>query len=172
MASRKTNGWGLELLGLDESVSNLNEVEKCFGIDKIKDYMMPLAKMARDLAKRKVKRDSDAHPPGYLHLQDAIFAARGKENLPSVILGVDRKKAPHSHLIEFGHDLWRGGRKRAGQGHLVGTVRAHPYLRPAFDAVRVGALKVVSTMVNVQLSKMKLRRLTAKRGGLAKPPGV
>lgn len=37
-----------------------------------------------------------------------------------------RSGAPHSHLIEFGHDLYIHGR-------FVGRVAPYPFLRPAYD---------------------------------------
>jgi HK97 gp10 family phage protein len=48
-------------------------------------------------------------------LKKAIFASRGDENKPNVLVGVNYKIAPHAHLVEYG------------------TVRTHPhpYLRPA-----------------------------------------
>jgi HK97 gp10 family phage protein len=43
--------------------------------------------------------------------------------------------APHWHLLEFGHDQVRGGKKGEG-GHVVGHTAARPYIRPAFDATK------------------------------------
>jgi len=39
---------------------------------------------------------------------------------------IARARAPHAHLVEFGHDVVRGGR-------VVGQAKPHPFLRPAAD---------------------------------------
>lgn len=44
--------------------------------------------------------------------------------------------ARHAHLIEYGHDIWRGGSKRKGKGGSLGTVKGRPFFRPAVDAMR------------------------------------
>ena len=47
------------------------------------------------------------------------------------IAGIDRKVAPHSHLIEYGT-----GARYHKSGKYVGEVEANPYFRPAYDSVR------------------------------------
>lgn len=71
------------------------------------------------------------------------------------IIGVS---GPHGHLLEFGHRLVAGGTiarlrggktpkaadpSKTGQGHVVGHVRAHPFVRPAWDE---GASKMQSKL--------------------------
>ncbi len=50
-------------------------------------------------------------------------------NPRAAIAAVDRKKAPHAHLVEFG----------------TSKMAAHPYFRPAVDANLSGAAKAVET---------------------------
>lgn len=61
-------------------------------------------------------------------------------------IGVNKRKAPHWHLIEYGH--WRANRFRLIDGKWLPTrerldtpvwVPANPYIRPAFDARLEGA---------------------------------
>lgn len=61
------------------------------------------------------------------HLRDAIFAAYGKASEPNVIVGVNSKKAPHGHLLEFG----------------TVNMKARPFMRPALAAARPLMLKTV-----------------------------
>jgi hypothetical protein len=140
------------VLNLDEAVRAFQDAHEAFGVTPLKECLMPLAYRVRDRAKQLVRRDKDAHPPQYPHLQDAIFAAWGKPDHPSAIVGVDRKKAPHAHLVEFGH----GGPHPAGP---------HPYLRPALDSMKAAAVALMGMEINQRI----IRKLTAKRGGLAKP---
>lgn len=155
MAKRK--GWGIEVLNLQDSVRAFKDAEDAFGATPLKECLMPIANRMRDVAKRLVRRTPGTRPHRaqsdyYLHLQDAIFADWGKEGHPSAIVGVDRKKAPHAHLVEFGH----GGPQPAPP---------HPYLRPAFDVVKTAAKALLGEQINQRI----IRKLTAKRGGLKRP---
>jgi HK97 gp10 family phage protein len=42
------------------------------------------------------------------------------------------KIAPHAHLLEYGHQLVKGGKLGSG-GRVIGFVAARPFMRPAFD---------------------------------------
>lgn len=58
-------------------------------------------------------------PTGNLR-QSPVAKAMPKSRVPVVIAGIDRKIAPHAHLVEFG------------------TVKmpAHPFFRPTWDGLR------------------------------------
>ena len=43
--------------------------------------------------------------------------------------------APHAHLIEFGHDLVKGGKKDKG-GEVIGFIEGKPFMRPALERQR------------------------------------
>jgi len=117
------------------------EMKQKFSSEEVQDAILPAAKIVRDTAKQYV--NLGAGKGG--HLRDFIFATKGKrakgglnsladliggERGPSVIVGVDRRKAPHSHLIEFGH----GGPHPAP---------AYPFLRPAVAATRGAAMSII-----------------------------
>lgn len=138
MASNK--GWGIDVLNLQESLDAFSRAEQAFGVTPLKECLMPFAKRIRDRSKQLVNRTNRPKGEGYLHLREAIFAADGREDLPSVIVGVDRKKAPHAHLVEMGH----GGPHPAPP---------HPFLRPAFDAMRSAAEAVVGREINERIIK-------------------
>jgi HK97 gp10 family phage protein len=120
-------GWGIQVIGLQDCIQSLQKVERAFNDQALKECLLPSAIEVRDRARAlapvgsKSPTRKDGTPRR--HLRDAIFAARGKHDEASVIVGVDRLQVPHAHLIEFGH----GGPRPAP---------AHPYLRPAFDAVK------------------------------------
>ncbi len=101
----------LRFEGMDEILQNLsNVIDKTTG-KAVKEVYLKAGLRLRDQARSRVPVKTGA-------LKEAIFAARGDENKPNVLVGVNYKKAPHAHLIEYG------------------TVRApaHPYLRPAVSA--------------------------------------
>ncbi len=83
-------------------------------------------------------------PPKPGLLQEAIYLAYSdKRSLPEVgkhtySVTWNSAKAPHGHLLEFGH--WRynviqGGYPKEDKLAAPKWVPAHPFLRPAFDAV-------------------------------------
>jgi hypothetical protein len=59
--------------------------------------------------------------------------------------GVVREKAPHAHLVEFGHTqvISRGENK----GATVGHVPEHPTMRPAFEEERPNLIRGLSEAV-------------------------
>jgi HK97 gp10 family phage protein len=134
--ARRKDILSIEVEGLKEADMMLRAAGDAFAAQRIKEILMPVAQFIRDRAKSIVKR-SQTRDLDHIHLQDAIFAAPGKKNDPSVIVGVDRKKAPHAHLVEFGHVNWTGGRRRKMTGHKGGKrVPPHPYMRPAGDSAK------------------------------------
>lgn len=143
--ARRGKAFGIEVLGLQEAVDAFRGLKEAFGATPLKECLLPIAEAIRDRAKVLVKRSNRPKAPGYLHLQDAIFAAKGKADLPSVIVGVDRKKAPAAHLVELGH----GGPHPAP---------AHPFLRPAFAMFRRDAVTLVGKSIDEKIIKRFLRR--------------
>jgi HK97 gp10 family phage protein len=117
--------------GIEETVAALRAVNDVFAVDKVKTVLMRVAVRVRDRAKALCRVGTGITKQNVgngmvfwkqrEHLRDLIFAAYGKRNDPSVIAGVDLKKAPHAHLVEFGH----GGPHPAP---------AYPYMRPAAHA--------------------------------------
>ncbi len=98
----------LRFEGMGEVLANLSNV-----IDKT------TGKAAKEVyikAAMKLRNQARANAPAKTgKLKESIFAARGDENKPNALVGVNYKIAPHAHLVEYG------------------TVRApaHPFLRPA-----------------------------------------
>lgn len=129
--------FGLKVEGIDAAVSALRLVGDALAPQRIQECLLVGAQLiqarARELAPSGsgVNRKGEAHT----HLKDAIFASKGRLDpaAPSVLAGVSVKRAPHAHLVEYGHVLWRGGVRSQGRGHQVGSVPAHPFLRPALD---------------------------------------
>lgn len=151
-----------------------NDAKKAFSATAIQDAILPAARIIRDDAKRRVKRGaghymSGAKPLSFtgkiavglglaqapstagfstelLHLQDVIFATKGRRGASDVIAGVDLKKAPHAHLVEFGtkpHMIRPRPPKKflVIFGRFVASVRhpgarKYPFLRPAVTSTR------------------------------------
>jgi HK97 gp10 family phage protein len=131
------NFGSIKVEGIEAATEALRKVGDALGPEHVQDCLLVGAELIRDRAKQLVKIGPglDKNKQERVHLKNAIFAVRGKQNpaAPSVIAGVSVKRAPHAHLVEYGHDLWKGGSKRAGTGHFIKFVAARPFLRPALD---------------------------------------
>lgn len=57
--------------------------------------------------------------------------------------------APHAHLVEFG----TGPRFQKTTGRYVGQMPAKPFMRPAFDAEKVGYIRLFSVALLARLNK-------------------
>ena len=101
----------MRLEGLEDVLGRLeNVIDRTTG-KEAKEIMLKAGLILRDDARDRAPVQTGA-------LKRAIFAARGDENKPNVLVGVNYKIAPHAHLVEFG------------------TVKtnARPYMRPAISS--------------------------------------
>lgn len=148
----------MSVTGVPEAQKLIQEAKARLNSEEVQDAILPGAELVRDIAIRLVQQGPGLTPKGKrrLHLKELIFATKGKrrrkllgnmignaiagEEGPSVIAGVDLKKAPHAHLVEFGH----GGPHPAP---------AYPFLRPAIAAARSRVVAIIETA---------LRRLLAR----------
>ena len=82
------------------------------------------------------------------------------------VIGVNKKKAPHWHLIEYGHwqiyAVYRGSDNRFYTLKMHGKpvmsrnpkkIPAYPYIRPTFDAKSKSALDAVSKKMAEKLKE-------------------
>jgi HK97 gp10 family phage protein len=96
------------------------------------DKMMGQAakKVFMRAAMRMVEEAKDLVPVKTGTLRDAIYAAYGDTKKPNVIVGVNYRKAPHAHLIEYGHI------HTTHDGRGTSMTKAHPFMRPALTYAR------------------------------------
>lgn len=145
----------VEVLNLQDSLEAFNDVKRAFGATPLKPCLMEIAKRIRDEARRlaPVGKGLDTKGRKREHLRDLVFASPGKQTLPTVIVGVDRKKAPHAHLIEFGH-IHADHNKRG-----IKQTQAYPFLRPALAVVRRSAKGILGKEINTRIiNKLKNRQ--------------
>lgn len=153
MASRKKVGV-IELRGLDECNAMLQTARNVVSSQAMVDVLLRGAFVIRDAAKSFCPVGTGTNEQGVPrpHLRDLIFATAGSARKAgglldrlvnrqfNVIVGVDRNKAPHAHLVEFGH----GGPQPAPP---------HPFLRPAADSFAGNAANVIKTGIGELLDK-------------------
>ncbi len=138
----------VDIQGMDEINKTIQRLAKSLKPDDVEPVLLKGAKIIATEAKSRAKRG----PTG--NLKKAIRTKKLKRlgfgNQPAaVIAAVDRKKAPHAHLVEFGHALVRNGR-------VIGHVPAYPFWRPAVDA------KAGEAMSQVERDLTKLVEEAAK----------
>lgn len=111
---------------------------------------------------------STALPPGALK-GDIIMKVKTDGKGVGVAFIMPGKYTLHvARWVEYGHALVRDGYSRLtksggrrGPGKLVGNVPAHPFIRPAYEAVQQEAQRVgVATLIQ---EVMKIARQTLKK---------
>lgn len=104
-----------KLEGQEELERKLAKMTESVGYDRMEKIMYESAEEVRD----ELKTAAPAGPTGNL-ARSPVAKKMPKSRSPVVIAGIDRKIAPHAHLIEFG------------------TVKmaARPFFRPVWDRLR------------------------------------
>lgn len=121
-----TDTFTVEIQGKAEFEKTLRELAKALPNDKVEPIMLAGAKIIAQDARRRA-------PVGLTgNLKKAIITKllRKIGNWPrSAIAAVNRKKAPHAHIIEFGTSR----RYQKTTGRYTGIGPAKPFFRPAVD---------------------------------------
>lgn len=139
--------------GLDELRAAVKQVMGAMSDKELQPIMLEGAKVIRTAVKRKVRRG----PTG--RLKRAVKAKRSKlrKHNPSAFCAIDRKKAPHAHLVEDGHLLVLGGKLGEG-GVVVGQVPPHPFFRTGVMESQAQAKAVVVKGMARGLEAVKRKR--------------
>jgi len=144
----------------------------------------PIVRMARSLAPRRAERGlvgplpgrQDAQP-GLLKKSIRAFRNRGStKTYESRFIGV-RGKAWYWRFIEFGRGVVTSAKSLGTQatgffGKVVRAVPARPFLRPAFEALKLQAIEIYQKSIAPEVEKYaqrayqrSLRRVTRKITG-------
>jgi HK97 gp10 family phage protein len=102
-----------------------------------------------------------ALPPGALANDIVIKMKRSDQGNLAAIVGPDKFTAHVARWAEYGHRLVRGGRSRLntltgksrGSGKQVGSVRAYPFIRPAFEESREAVTAAITTTLAEEITK-------------------
>jgi HK97 gp10 family phage protein len=123
------DGVTVKPLGLKELRSQIANLAKALSPEKSEPVLYRGAEIIGDSARAKAAYNPRRKKG--IHLRDAVIVKKlkrfGKEPAPS-IAAVDRKKAPHAHLVEHG-----SGERVDKRGRKLGRMPARPFMRPAFD---------------------------------------
>lgn len=133
-----TKGRQVQIEGLAELQSNIaNLMSRATGTEVKKIWMqaaLDLRDAARDyapIAKQDIVHYEKGQPKRIIRpgaLRAAIFAAYGEPDKPNVLVGVNRRIAPHGYWIEFGN----------------ARIPAQPYMRPALSLMRSDCVATIA----------------------------
>jgi len=109
----------ITITGLDELKAAFKQLMGSMSDKELQPIMVEGAKVIKTAVKRRAKKLTG-------RLKKAVKAKksrRKKQHSPSAFCAIDRKIAPHSHLVEDGHAL-------VVNGQVVGNVPAQPFFGP------------------------------------------
>jgi len=131
----------IEIKGMNELQRNIDRLAKRLSYKIVGNILLEGARTVVSIAKMKVKKVSGT-------LRDAIIAKLLPEKggySPTAIATVDRRKAPHGHLVEYGSVP-----RYHKSGKYVGIMPKKPFLRPAWDETKFSVLtKVLNDLKNL-----------------------
>ncbi len=85
-------------------------------------------------------------------LKSEIVAETLAKDALHVTVGIGAFGSKHAHLVEYGHQLVRGG-PLGGGGHVVGQVPPHPFIRPAYDEHKDDAVTALGDELRTLLER-------------------
>jgi HK97 gp10 family phage protein len=96
-------------------IAKLKEIMNATNAREVKQVYYEAGTILRDQIRANAPR-STTRKSG-THLADAVFVNWGRDDAPDVLVGVNYKKAPHAHWLEYGN----------------ARTAAQPYMRPAIS---------------------------------------
>ena len=159
--------------------------KRAFAPKTVKTAIFPAARLIRDKARANAPLGKGHTKGGELrHLKTSIFAAYGKPDAYDVIAGVDLKKVPHAHLVEFGTNAHMiRPENRSGKKWLTIPPNAksaifrrlpfvshpgaekHPFFVPAIKSSRSAVVKLIgdglTKLLEVKLGLFKTGKPSA-----------
>lgn len=132
----------LDLTGLEKTFARLHDEDKLEHMAR--SVALAGAKVLRDEAKARAPVESGT-------LRDSIYVAHDDKHSGKLVqtysVSWNAKKAPHGHLIEFGHWLVRAGKR------LV-WVAGQSFLRSAYEAKAAEAQRVMKDRADKKIQEL------------------
>lgn len=146
-----TTGNNIHIEGGDDLDRQLAELERALKPSEVEPILLDGAKTVANAAKPL----APVGPTGNLRksLRAKLLARRAtalgalgvtEGYAAPAIAAVDRRKAPHSHLVEFGTGERIGGPRSVRYGgRSFGKMPSKPFLRPAWESTRTMVLQTI-----------------------------
>ena len=129
-----------QIRGWEELKRNLNRLAQIAGDQDVRDGVYGIAVEAAGEVRARAPQGKTGN------LKRSVVAKQFKRKGDMIAFtAIDRKIAPHAHLVENGH-MTRGG----------GNVPAHPFFKPVMNRYRNGKyLKRVQAVLQAKIKKVR-----------------
>ena len=116
----------VEIKGIEEIEMNIEKIAQKMEPDVVEGILLKQADRVRDVAISNAPQGETGNLKA--GIISKVIERRGNKYAPA-ITAINFKRAPHAHLVEFGHII-----KFSKRGRPHGVVPPHPFFRPAWDA--------------------------------------
>ncbi|MBQ9090719.1 MAG: HK97 gp10 family phage protein [Anaerotignum sp.] len=149
-------------------MNELGELDRALGkmLDKLPEKRRELVENAGEKMYQKVLRNIDRDTEAKTgHLREACYKHIGSEGGYAAVRN-DNKKAPHAHLVEFGHRLIKGAKTKEGKhgqrvnikgsGKVIGWVNGKHMYRNAINELEDELEQDAENMIEQRLKEAGL----------------
>lgn len=157
-----SDGISVSVEGLSELQAKLDQLSTKQADTAIRNALKAGAEIERAaISERAPIKDTTGGilPDGALKNDIVVKIKRSQQGGLYAVVGPDSYTEFVAKMVEYGHRLVRGGRSRLlangktkGPGTQVGTVDAHPFIRPAFEATQQEVVDVMCQTLADEIS--------------------
>ena len=134
-----------KLEGLAELNKTIVKLRENLSKEKVAEVLDPPAEMLKNDMQTNVNVVTNKLRDGIKKLVYSDYSGA------VALVVIDYKKAPHAHLVEYGHVNWKGGKRAEGEGYEVkGPTQPHSFFRKTWDEDRaIIERDIVSGLTNL-----------------------
>lgn len=140
----------VQVLGVDEAIRAFHRLEDSVAGKELRKATMQGARPIRAEARRLVRKRS-----GKLMRAIGLRSKSHGRYRAEADVGFDRRMAWYGGMIELGHRLVKGRKKRDKK--VIGHVPAYPYLRPALETKAKEAEAAMREHFRINISRVVAR---------------
>lgn len=135
-----------EIKGFDEISASITRLSKALPPEQVE----PVYRKGASIIAKVIRKNIPIGPTKNLRKSLRVKKLkRHNSGAAAYIVAIDRKRAPHAHLVEDGHKV-----KRKKDGEVVGYSKPHPFFSPGVDASENEALQFVEDKLMTMLDKV------------------
>lgn len=127
----------IDVKGLEEAARRIRSVLHALESEDVEKVLLKGANIVGRAVRTNIRTMTKRHTG---RLLSSVKVSKGKRRgrlFATAFAAMDRKKAPHSHLVEYGHQVVRNGQ-------VVGHAAPRPFFRAAVDQTRAEVGRIVN----------------------------
>jgi HK97 gp10 family phage protein len=162
------DGISIDVQGLSAIQAQLDSLSKEAGERAIRKALRAGAEVEKAAIEERapVKDETGGIlPEGALRADITIRMTRDEQGTIIAVVGPGKRTKWIASMVEYGHRLVRGGPsqlladgKTKGPGKEIGTVRPHPFIRPAYEGSREAVASAICTTLATEVEKAAKRK--------------